>query len=94
MYGELKFFFQTKTLKIADFFLLAYFFWSFQERSKLMPFQTLPLAVSPQMFYHLLPISILKVQKSLPLAVSIENAHLWKVTSFPLLFQNIHLNIK
>ena len=54
-----------------------------------MPFQTLPLAFSPQMFYHLLPISILKVQKSLPLAVSIENAHLLKVKSFPLLFQNV-----
>ena len=88
--------FQIETLKIADFLLLANFFWSFLERSKLMPFQILPLAVFPQILYHLLPIFIFEFQNSLPIAVFIENVHLWKMTCFPLLFQNVvlHLNIK
>ena len=93
---SLSFKFQIENIKIADFFISANFFWSFLERSKIIPFQILPLAVFPKMFYHLLPICILEVQNSLPLAVFIESAHLWKMTSFPLLFQNVgfHFNIK
>ena len=86
---SLSFWFLIEIIKIADFLLLANFFCSFQERSKLMPFQILPLAFFPQILYHLLPICILGVQNSLPLAVFIESAHLWKMTSFPLLFQNV-----
>ena len=68
--------------------------WSFLPRSKLMPLQILPLAFSSKIFYHLLPISIMEVQNSLPLAFSIENAHLWKLTSFPLLFSKFWLKFQ
>ena len=91
---SLSFWFRTETFKIVNFFILANFLWSFLPRSKLMPFQILPLAVSSKIVYHLLPICILEVQNFLPLAVFIENAHWWKVTTFSILFQNIHLNTK
>ena len=69
---SLSFWFHTETLKIVNFFILANFLWSFLPRSKLMPFQILPLAFSSKIFYHLLPISIMEVQNSLPLAFSID----------------------
>ena len=89
---SLSFWFHTETLKIVNFFILANFLWSFLPRSKLMPFQILPLAFSSKIFYHLLPISIMEFQNSLPLAFSIENVHLWKLTSFPYFSQNVGWN--
>ena len=91
---SLSFWFHTETLKIVNFFILANFLWSFLPRSKLLAFQILPLAFSSKIFYHLLPISIMEVQNSLPLAFSIENAHLWNVTSFPLLFSKCWLKFQ
>ena len=91
---SLSFWFHTETLKIVNFFILANFLWSFLPWSKLMPFQILPLAFSSKIFYHLLPISIMELQKSLPLAFSIENAHLWKLTSYPLLFSKCWLKFQ
>ena len=86
--------FHTETFKIVNFFILANFLWSFLLRSKLMPFQILPLAVSSTIVYHLLPIGILEVQNFLPLAVFIENAHWWKVTTFLLLFSKCKLKFE
>ena len=91
---SLSFWFHTEALRNVNFFILAYFLWSFLPRSKLMPLQILPLAFSSKIFYHLLPISIMEVQNSLPLAFSIENAHLWKLTSFPLLFSKCWLKFQ